>query len=134
MLERFLGRVEGGKLIIKSQKALDTYLAQIPDGKDVFVTIKPVRRTRSLPQNAWYWGCVLPLISEHTGHSVEELHEIFKRLFLPPKYIEYRGKEIKLPSSTTATDTLEFATFVDRVRAEAANMGIVIPEPGQADI
>lgn len=131
MLERFLGSVEGGKLVIRSQKALDTYLASFPDKTDVFVTVKKARRTRSLAQNNYYFGVILTLISEHTGHSVEELHEIMKRLFLPPKIVEYRGKQIKMPSTTTATNTLEFHEFVERVRAEAASMGIDIPDPSQ---
>lgn len=112
-------------------RAFETHLASFMDGAHVFVTVDTARPTRSNNQNRYYWGVVLKLIEQHTGHSRKELHEIYKRMFLPPQIIHYMGKDIKLPASSAESDTLEFSTFVDRVRAEAATMGIDIPNPDQ---
>src|SRR3990167_9114034 len=42
-------------------------------------TVVPWRNQRSTNQNNYYFGVVLAVISAHTGHSPQELHEIFKR-------------------------------------------------------
>ena len=38
------------------------------------------------------------------------------------------GKEIKVPSSTTELNKIEFGEYIEKIRAEVAPMGIVIPE------
>lgn len=96
------------------------------DGKEVL--IKRTTGTRSIPQNNYYFGVVLGEISKHTGHSVNELHSIFKRMFLPPVTVKYRDREIRMPGSTAKLNKSEMAEYLLRITAEAASMGITIPE------
>ena len=84
---------------------------------------------RSFNQNSWYWGVVLKTISENYGHSAKELHEIYKRMFIPPKFIKYKNREIKLPQSTSDLSKNDFGEYIERIRAEVASDGIVIPDP-----
>ena len=84
---------------------------------------------RSTQQNSFYWF-FLGLIEESTGQDANERHEIFKRLFLPPRFVKYKGKEIKLPSSTTGLNKADFGDYLDKISAET---GIAIPDPIQAD-
>lgn len=72
---------------------------------------------RSYDQNRYYWGVVLKLIADHTGHTAQELHEQFKRRF---------GV-----SSTTELSTQAFNEYIERICALAASENIVIPEPDQ---
>ena len=41
-----------------------------------------VSTIRSNPQNRFYWGVCVYMISERTGFSTEETHEVLKHLFL----------------------------------------------------
>lgn len=107
------------------------HLASFPHNTPVDVTVTRHRRPRSVNQNRYYWGVVLNLIADHTGHTEEELHEIYKRKFLPARIVHYNGVDIRMPTSTPDTDTLEFTNYIERIRAEAGMMGITIPDPEQ---
>jgi len=127
----FKAMVQDGKMVIRDDTALNAYLWRMKNGEELELKISKKRRTRSQNQNNWYWGVVLPVISRDTGHSVEELHEIYKRRFLQPKEVNYRGKIIRLPGSTSRLSKADFFEFVERIRADAADIGIYIPEPEQ---
>ncbi len=96
-------------------------------GKDIVITL--AKKKRSSKQNNYYWGAILPTISGHTGHTVAELHEAFKKLFLPRRLISVNGKQVYLTGSTTKLTTGGMTEYVMRISAEAANMGVVLPDP-----
>ncbi len=73
--------------------------------------------TRSMSQNSLYW-MFLGVIEFETGNNANDLHEYFKRKFLPPKFIKVLGKEIKIPSSTTDLNKIEFSEYLDKISAE----------------
>ena len=80
--------------------------------------------TRSLSQNQLYW-LFLGVIERETGNSANDLHELFRRTLLPPKFIKVLDKEIKIPKSTTELNKLEFADYLDKISSE---VGIEIPD------
>lgn len=101
------------------------------DGQAIAVTLSRKKVTRTNRQNRTYWGLVIAAISEHTGHTAEEIHEILKSMFLPRKYITLAGLEREIGKTTTELSTAEFAKYLDRVYAFAAQeLGLVIPLPG----
>jgi len=119
------------KLEFSNKLALSKYLASHQDEgyKGLYrVTIEKDVEKRSLDQNAYLWGVVYKTISDYNGDTLEDLHEHFVRHLLPPKFIKVMGKEIKIPSSTTELNKVEFGEYIERIRAEVAPMGIVIPE------
>lgn len=119
-----------GLLEFTNKRALFDFLLANSDYKGLYVVnIEKEKGKRSLGFNAYLWGVVYKLISEHTGHTAQELHDIYTRMFIPPKFIIYKGKEIKVPSGTSGMDTATFWNYVDRVIAEGASMGVVIPPP-----
>lgn len=128
---KWLALVNGGRLDFRDRDGIKQYIRTFQDMSEVYVTITKKVRDRSTNQNAYYWGVVLKLIAKETGHTEEELHEIFKRKFLPPKIVKWRDTMIKMPSSTADTTTLEFTDYIERIRAEAGTMGITIPNPDQ---
>ena len=131
---KFIARVKNGRLAFLDQSAFNSYLWQFKADEDLDVTVSKRRKDRSTNQNNWYWGAVLPTIAHATGHTSEELHEVYKRLFLKKKVITYHGRDIPIPGSTTEADTAEFTEYIERIRAHAAmELGINIPDPQAYD-
>lgn len=96
----------------------------------------PDKKNRSNSQNRYYWGCVLPLVSDHTGFTIEEAHEVLKYKFLKGwKNIKNPKKEyieVEYVRSTTSLDTKSFEEYMTKVREFAsADMGLYIPEPNE---
>lgn len=98
------------------------------------LTINERKKQRTIDQNSWYWGVVLPVISESTGHTPEELHEVFKDMFLGKKTILWNGEEKKIQGSSASLFTQGFGEYIERIRAEVATMGITIPDPERVSI
>lgn len=94
---------------------------------EVTVTIERKRNSRSKEQLAYYWGVVLPEIAHHTGHSVDELHEIFKSKHLRKKHF-WRGNNITTIGSTSSLTLAEMSDFISNVILEANELGIEVPE------
>lgn len=130
---RFRAKVVEGKLTFRDPPAFYAHLWKFKPEDELVVTVDRPFRQRSLRQNAYYWGVVLRVVAKETGHTEEELHEIYKRMFLPRKVIQYKGKDFPVPGSTTESDSVEFTEYIERVRAEAATLGIQIPNPDQVD-
>lgn len=73
--------------------------------------------------NGYYRGVVLPLMAEHCGYeSHQEQHEDIKAAF----YGVTPGEKTK---SMAAMTREERSRFIDYAIRQAAEMGIVIPEP-----
>jgi hypothetical protein len=83
---------------------------------------------RSVNQNRYYWGVVLKAIAQHTGHTTEELHRIFKEKFLP-RVFDNAGQEVE--KSAKSLTVQEFALYIEQVRAFAGReLQVVIPHEG----
>lgn len=94
---------------------------------DVLVHIERRKRGRTNAQNAYYWAVVLPEVAPHTGHSIEDLHEVFKAKFLSGKQT-WRGTELRIIRSTTDLTSDEFAEYLSKVILEANELGIQVPQ------
>lgn len=112
-------------------KALAEFLAQF-EGKAVTVEISKPASTRSLRQNAYYWGVVLTFIAQETGHSTEEIHLAVKDMFLPRKFIALGSREVEIRKTTTDLTPTEFSSYIEQVRAWAATeLNCSIPSPNE---
>lgn len=126
----FKGQVNEGKLTIDKAGELRTYLGGLGNVR-IVLTVEKERRKRSNQQNRWYWGCILQLISEHTGEEPEDLHEALKAHFAKKKVVG----NIIVPSSTRYLDTIDFAEYCEKVRRWAAEeLNINIPDPDQVQL
>lgn len=70
---------------------------------------------RTLKANSYYWGVLLTEISQHTGHSTEDLHLVFKNMFLARKFVQLGTKEIELRKTTTDLSAAEFQTYLNQI-------------------
>lgn len=96
------------------------------------VAIKKKRAQRSGSQNRYYWSVVIAYISEETGFTKEECHQLMGRMFL--KYVKSisDGTEEVFVRSTTSLNTLEMTEYIESIRTFAlSELGTYIPEPGE---
>lgn len=127
------GRVEGGRLKLNRGR-FKKAIADMPDCA-VTLTIEKKHANRSMVQNAYWWGVCVELVSDHTGYSPDEVHELAKRMFLPKHLVFTKGNgeivgEFVVGGSTTKLNKIEFGEFVERYRQWAAEtLGVVIPDP-----
>lgn len=124
----FHGSVTGGVLYLDDVQAYEKQIASL-DGKPVELILRRRREKRSNQANAYYWSVVIPLIAEYCGYERYEAHAALKMKFLRSR------EDGALPSvrSTADLSTAEFAEYVDQCRRLGAELGVNIPDPGQAE-
>lgn len=104
------------------------YIRGLNLGKRMQVEIKPYRKNRSQAQNRTMWAWINTL-ADHTGYSPDELHEMFKQRFLGFHHKEIMGETVLIAKSTTKLSTHEFAEYMNKIEAVAAQMGVQLPIP-----
>ena len=88
--------------------------------------IIPRKTKRTVTQNN-YVHVLFDYISAETGESREEIKTIEKRRHLQPKEIEIFGeKQLVLPSLSNI-EKQEMSEFIERVLADCAFLGIIVP-------
>jgi hypothetical protein len=128
-----VGYVEAGKLHLDNRLLFDAVLLRWT-GR-VSVTIESEELTRSDRAHRYYFGVVLKHIKEYTGHTIDELHEIFKmrwnsRIVFVTDLKTGEMTEVKIALSTTKLKVDEFYDYVENVRFDAAEtFGVVTPDP-----
>lgn len=120
--------VKNKSLHFESQRT-EYYFYEKMEGKTVVIQEK--KKKRSLSQNAYLWF-IYTLIAEHTGNDPEDIHEYCKTRALPKRFIKINGKEREIPPSTRILSKGDFAMYIEKVCALAANLEIRIPTPEEA--
>ncbi len=122
----FYAKSNKGLLEFSNKREFYDYLLSV-DEKKLVVTIEKETGVRSFSQNSFYW-VYLGIIADETGDNAGDLHEYFKRQFLPPKFIKVLGKEVKIPTSTTELSKTDMGDYLDRISAMTE---IPIPDPNK---
>lgn len=131
------GSIRSGRLDIRNRKRFSEALRRMRDG-EVLITVTRKHATRSVQANRYYWGVVVDLLSDHTGYTPDEIHEVLKAKFIPKKLAVSDGNgEIKgefvIGGTTTEMNKLEFGEYITRIREWAAEeLDVVIPDPDNA--
>lgn len=111
---------------------------ELKDGKHL-VTVKDMRK-RSVPQNAYYWAVVVPMVRKglyEAGFDAvrtnDDAHEIIKHIHLKKRMVSKQtGEVIDTARSTTELNPPEYNEFLEQVcRWSAEYLGVVIPSPHQ---
>lgn len=111
------------------------------EGKDIELTIQRKRKVRSNPQNAYYWGVVLPLVQngliDATGET-RDLNSIHYQILLPLLSIDREilnlstGEVINEKITSSEMTTTEFSEYILNIQKWSAEfLGINIPDPNQ---
>lgn len=130
-------RLEKGEIRL-AKRTLDQRLRGRRDC-DLEIIIDRKHATRSIAQNRMYWGSYVKGISEHTGYTPDEVHELLKAKFLPKKFalVDRDGvitDEFIIGTSTTRLNKIEFGEYLERIQQWAAENGIVIPDPPKDEL
>lgn len=94
------------------------------------------KKQRSGNQNRYYFGVMVDLISEYTGFTRNELHEVLKHKFLRktlwiPKKDGVKEQSI-ITYSTTDLTTKQFEDYLSEIRQWASSdLGLFLPEPNE---
>jgi hypothetical protein len=115
----------------KSKLEYDTHRYE---GKTVELTIKEFKPKRSNQLNQYYWGVVIRLVSDYTGFSKEETHELLKFKFLKHKVLV--GDEwYDTTKSTTKLNNQEMIGYIEKIQQFAAEeFYIYIPDPNERKV
>lgn len=126
-----VGKVVGGKFVPQDSATFKkAFWAH--EGKQVDITVKRHRENRSLNQNNYYWGVVVPMVGEAIGETdIEAVHEVLK--LEHNYYIAKVGdREIRVPQSTAELSTDEFESYLERVRRWASEfLNLYVPLPNE---
>jgi hypothetical protein len=134
----FLSRVVNGRLAASVAKQIAAVLGNA-EGKQVLVSIKEVKRTRSGAQNRLLWGYIYPpivAVFREQGNAVdaEDVHLYCKQHVgkLKQVLVTPDGEVLHTIGSTTRLSTTEFSDYVEAVRAWAVEvLGIDISLLGE---
>ena len=131
MVPIFDGIVDGrGKLVLDDHSAYARQLATLAN-KPVELTIKQKRSQRSGNQNRYWWGVVIPILSESLGYDKDEMHEALKYKFLRLD-AEPDSNGLVRMRGTSTLNTKEFTDLIEEVVTWAgAEFGCVIPLPNE---
>jgi len=121
--------IKQGKLKIHDIEKYRRELSKFDEGEEVRVEIEKWFKKRSNPQNRYYWGVVIDILSFHTGYTSEELHEALKAKFLPNRII----LDEEVSSTTKELTTAEFEEYMRKIRTFASmELDCYIPDPNEA--
>jgi len=102
----------------------------------MMLTLKEVKRKRSLNQNALYWGYIVPPIADmfrKMGTYVEhdDVHDFLKLRVgkLAQVFVTPDGEVHKGLGSTASLTKQEFSCYIEAVLAWAAAYGVLITLP-----
>ena len=138
------GTTVGGKFTPHDIGAFRATFAAL-GGLETEVAARKYHRNRTNRQNRYLFGVVYAIISESTGYTPEEVHELFKVMFLSrrrtmkPK-AKKKGRKRKpvkvlIVKSTASLTTVQFEEYIEKIRRFAATkMDLVIPDPNQATV
>ena len=95
--------------------------------------------TRSIQQNRYMWGVVYKMIAQESGYSIDEVHELMKRIIFPRLGIDEMecvigDQVINIPEvfSTTQLDVRQMNDYLSECREFAkTQLNCIIPEPNE---
>lgn len=109
------------------------------EGKTITITLDKLKKKRSNPQNAYYFGVIIPILKDalkEAGHTMtnDDVHELLKLKFLKETVLtdENTGECIERIKSTTELSTTGFMEYILEIQQWCSEFfGIVIPDPNE---
>lgn len=130
-------RVKDGELTFKRRSVFVSDLSKLRDG-DYIVTVERKKAKRSLMQNAYYWGVIVPYAKQGLNDigyrmTTEATHEYLKGEFNIVEIPNERtGEILRSIGSTTEMSTSQMMEYFAKITEWAAEyLSIEIPQPGE---
>ncbi len=99
------------------------------DGQAVEIVVRKKRKQRSIQENRYYRGVVVPFFAEFTGYDNEEAHLALRQRFLSTTD-DHGFMRIR---STTELSTIEFEEYMTKCRKLGDELGFYVPAPNEID-
>ena len=119
--EHFLGEIvldpvtNKKRIAHNSERYLQHFLnTKTKVGEKVSITITTQQLKRTLRQNRYYWANINH-ISEQTGNDADDLHNLFKGMFLGSGIVSVMGHKVRRTKSTTELSVTDFGEYIDKI-------------------
>lgn len=135
-MQEFIVHITSDEQILNTRIIWENF-KRLGEGK-YLVKITSVKK-RSLPQNAYYHGCVVPMVKEaliNAGFDEvqdnNDAHEVMKHLFLKRQMVGKKdGLLIEIAGSTADLTTIQFIEYLEKIyKWSSEYLGTYIPPPG----
>jgi hypothetical protein len=127
----YYSNVKDGKLQKNVRIQIANELKEF-EGQRIEIKIQKLKSIRSHQQNRLWW-LYMTILSNDTGYTKDEIHEICKFKFLKrSKVVEKTGEVLEYIESTAKLNKSEFADMVSElIRWSAESLDIVLPLPNE---
>ena len=105
----FYGVVKDGKIVLDTpvmRRRFEDRLRQLND-KKIQLSLTKYTKRRSLNQNNYYWGAIIPMIADQVGMLDEDVHDALRMMFLKD-----HTKKLETIKSTAELSMGEFAEYL----------------------
>ena len=123
-----------GNIKVLQPAVMTRVKAAMKPGKIYLMEIKPKEKLDSDPMRRYFFGVVMAMIADETGHSVETIHNHFKRQLLGAKIDEHGIEE--LPSVFSKESEMPISAkqeYIAEIRRWAWDfLNLAIPDPENA--
>jgi hypothetical protein len=129
--------VKDGKLARNRNLILNAFNAL--NNCKITITIQKQKKSRTSPQNRFYWGVVVELVKQglkDAGHmlNTNDTHELLKLRFLKETLMvnEQTGEIVERVKSTSELTTTQMMDYIAEIQIFSAEyLGIEIPDPNE---
>jgi hypothetical protein len=95
------------------------------------VIFKPYKKDRTLAQNNFYWGVVVPPIAAHCGYTPAETHTVLLgEIFGWKTVTDTKGNQHEMPNRRTTDpgkmSKEDFTNYIHQCQTIAASLGVYI--------
>lgn len=131
---------DNGKMSKIYQKSMFEETLKHYAGKTIRIKVAKWTKPRSLPQNRFYFGVLIPQVIDalvdnginRDELNVEVVHDLLKMKFLKKELVSEHGEVIEIVQSTSKLTTEEFSIYIDDiVRWCAETLSYVVYLPNE---
>ena len=111
------------------------YIDELDPNRKWRVVISEYRKQRSTEQNAYIHAVPIKIMSDHTGHSMDEMKEYLCGEFMGWETYTVMGRDLQRPiRSTSQMDTEEMTNFIEWMQwFGSSTLNLRIPSPSEYD-
>jgi hypothetical protein len=126
----FIGSVKNGRLVLDNRAAFDRF-TRLLDGKRVELQIRKFRKQRTVRQNNWVRGVLVPQLAMATGADPEDYDSLYMEL--KRKYIGVieLGGGLAVVKRGRDLSTEEYSRFMEDCQRFASELGCYVPFPDE---
>ncbi len=134
---KYILNISEGVGKIQGRKQFEADCRQLGNAK-MLLTMKRYKAKRSLSQNSYYHGAILPAVRQglidmgfdHAAVGLEAVHELLKAKFLKRDIANDDGQFITVTLSTADLNKTEFGEYIDAIdRWSLEFLGFNLPTP-----